>query len=36
MTFEAETGDITLRRRVIQALETAAGPDWQRIVRHDE
>jgi hypothetical protein len=33
LTFEARTGEIMLRSRVIQALEVAVGPDWQRLVR---
>jgi hypothetical protein len=31
--FESSTPELMLRCRVIQALETAAGPDWQRFVR---
>jgi hypothetical protein len=33
LTFESRTGEIMLRSRVIQALEEAVGPDWQRVVR---
>lgn len=31
--FESCTSDLVLRCRVIQALEQAAGPDWQAIAR---
>jgi hypothetical protein len=33
VAFESATGDLMLRCRVIQALEVAAGPDWQSIAR---
>jgi hypothetical protein len=33
IAFEAATGEMMLRCRVIQALEVAAGPDWQTIVK---
>jgi len=33
LAFEAQTGEMMLRSRVMQALEAAAGPDWQRLVR---
>ena len=33
ITFESITPPMMLRGRVIQALEVAAGPDWQRVVR---
>ena len=33
VSFESSTSDTMLRCRVIQALETAVGPDWQQIVR---
>ncbi|MEA2313047.1 MAG: hypothetical protein QOE28_3015 [Solirubrobacteraceae bacterium] len=33
LAFESLTGELMLRSRVIQALELAAGPDWQTLVR---
>lgn len=33
ITFESVTPALMLRSRVIQALEVAAGPDWQSVVR---
>ena len=33
LAFEAETGEMMLRSRVIQALEEAVGSDWQALVR---
>lgn len=33
ITFESVTPAMMLRSRVIQALEEAAGPDWQSVVR---
>jgi hypothetical protein len=33
VAFESATSDLMLRCRVIQALEDAAGPDWQAIAR---
>jgi hypothetical protein len=32
-TFESTTTPLMLRSRVVQALEAAAGPDWQAFVR---
>lgn len=33
VTFIADTGDIMLRSRVIQALEVAIGAEWQTVVQ---
>ena len=33
LAFEAPTGEMMLRSRVIQALSDVAGPDWQRLVQ---
>jgi hypothetical protein len=33
IAFESSTGEMMLRSRVMQALEVAAGPDWQAVVR---
>ncbi len=33
LAFESPTGEMMLRSRVMQALEVAAGPDWQAVVR---
>ena len=31
--FEAETGEMMLRSRVMQALEATVGPDWNTLVQ---
>jgi hypothetical protein len=33
LAFEANTTEMMLQSRVVQALERAVGPDWQRVVR---
>src|SRR4051812_50084651 len=33
LAFEAPTGEMMLRSRVIQALSDVAGPDWQGLGR---
>ena len=33
ISFQSSITDLMLRCRVIQALEDAAGPDWQSIAR---
>ena len=32
VAFEAQTGEMMLRSRVIQALADVAGPDWRSLV----
>jgi hypothetical protein len=36
IAFESATGELMLRSRVVQALEIAAGPDWQSVARQVE
>ena len=33
VAFEAETGEMMLRSRVMQALEDTVGPDWSSLVQ---
>ena len=33
LAFASETGEMMLRSRVVQALEAAAGPDWQQLIQ---
>jgi hypothetical protein len=33
LAFESATEELMLRSRVVQALELAAGPDWQGLAR---
>jgi hypothetical protein len=33
LAFQANTAELMLKSRVMQALEKAIGPDWQRVVR---
>jgi hypothetical protein len=33
LAFESIAGDLVLRSRVVEAMEAAAGPDWQAVAR---